>query len=732
MPTDDYQQLLEKYKQRIKEEFGEKAILVPTQITTKEYTHFKKELYPAKYSLYEKACNFSEKILKLNADQKTADKLQKFIDVCHLTVTPSGVISFSILAALFIIVFGSLSTFALPVLFCLEPMFFFVVFFLFTGLLLIPILQKVPEFMGNTWRMKASNQMVQSIFYIVTYMRHTSNLERAIEFAADHLDQPLSLDFRKILWDVETQQYSTVQESAEAYLLTWKEWNKEFVESFHLIEASLYEPSEERRLALLDKSLDVVLNGTYENMLHYAHSLKEPMTMLHMLGVILPILGLVILPLVVSFMAGGTNPFQTAIYIAVLYNLALPAGVYYLGKSILSKRPAGYGAADISENPAVQKFTKVNIPLGKAFTISLNPVIFTVVLLAVFFIIGFSPIILHALNPAFEIEDADGKIKLMDYVCPPTTPLCELTEKIGPYGLGASLLSLIVTAGLGISFGLYFSLRSKNVIKIRERTRALEDEFSSALFQLGNRLGDGLPAEIAFAKVAATMQGTTSGEFFNLTEKNIMKLGMGLQEALFDPKVGAVRSYPSRVIESSMKVLIESIKKGPRIAAQALLSMSRYIKEIHTVEERLKDLMGEVISSMKAQVQFLTPAIAGIVIGITSMISTILTKLAAQLSGLAAKGTEAGGFADMLDIFGIGMPTFHFQIIVGLYVVQLAYILTILANGIENGVDKLGERYELGKNLIRGTLLYCFLAGVVMILFNLFAAQILTGTLPGT
>ena len=59
--------------------------------------------------------------------------------------------------------------------------------------------------MASTWRMKASNQMVQSIFYIVTYMRHTSNLERAIEFAANHLEAPLSLDFRKILWDVETE-----------------------------------------------------------------------------------------------------------------------------------------------------------------------------------------------------------------------------------------------------------------------------------------------------------------------------------------------------------------------------------------------------------------------------------------------------------------------------------------------------------------------------------------------
>ena len=729
MDEQEYQQLLEKYKAKVKAEFSAQSRY--PSFASQEYTEFKREFYPASYSGYEKAAQLSEKLLKLKADAKKAALMQKDLDLCHLQCTPSGVLSLSILSSLLLIVVGSLVTFALPLLFGLPPMFFFVIFFLAAGLLLFPALQKMPSFMANSWRMKASNQMVQAVFYLVTYMRHTSNLERAIEFTADHLDAPLSLDFRKILWDVENEKYSSIKDAAEAYLNIWKEWDKEFVEAFHLIESSLYEPSEERRLGLLDKALDVILEGTFENMLRYAHDLKSPITMLHMLGIILPILGLVILPLVVSFMGSGTSPFTTAVYIAMLYNVTLPVVVYYLGKVILSKRPAGYGTVDIGEQAGFRNLKNVNIPLGK-LQISVNPFFFALLVFVVTMTIGFSPLLLHTLNPNFEIALGDGKYKLMEYVCPAESINCAATEKIGPYGLGASLLSLVVIAGLGCSFGLYYSLRSKNVIKIREKTKALEDEFSSALFQLGNRLGDGLPAEIAFAKVAATMEDSTSGDFFNLAEKNITKLGMGLEQALFDPNVGAVVNFPSKVIESSMKVLIESIKKGPRIAAQALLSMSRYIKEIHRVEERLNDLMADVISSMKAQIKFLTPAIAGIVIGITSMISTILTRLSAQLSEFAAKGEQTSALGDTLSIFGIGIPTFYFQVVVGIYIVQIAYILTVLVNGIENGADKSGERYELGKNLINGTLLYCFIAGVVMILFNLFAGQILNrALLPG-
>src|SRR3989344_3577549 len=738
MRPQEYQDLVDKYKAKVRQEFGDKP---PSEIkvTSREYTEFKQELYPASYSFYEQACNFAGNLLKLQVSKKNTEIIQKNLDICHLNVTPSGIFSLAILTGISISLLGSLFSIALPSFLGAKPLLILVYFFVIGGLITIPALQKVPQFMANTWRIKSSNQMVQSVFYMVTYMRHTSNLERAIGFAADHLTPPLSLDFRKILWDLESQRYSTIKESAESYLESWKEYNKEFVESFHLIESSLYESTEERRLALLDKALDIILDGTYENMLHYAHGLKSPMTMLHMLGVILPILGLVILPLAVSFLGGGSTPLITAIYIALLYNVSLPLGVYYLGKNILSQRPAGYGNIDLGEMPGVKKYRNVLIPLNSKVSISINPLFFSLAFFAVTMLIGFSPLVMHYTGSGEINFDAAGNLKMLDYVCPPCledAPAdscginCAEEDKVGPYGLGSALLSLFIVLGVGVSAGLYYSLRSKNVIKIRERTKELEDEFSSALFQLGNRLGDGLPAEVAFSKVARTMDNTTSGNFFNLVEKNITHLGYGMEQAIFDPKVGAIASFPSMVIESSMKVLVESIKKGPRIAAQALLSMSRYIKEIHRVEERLQDLMADVISSMKAQTKFLTPAIAGIVIGITSMISTILTKLSAQLGEFssAQQAGGAAGFGNLLTIFGIGIPTFHFQIIVGIYVVQIGYILTVLSNGIENGADKLGERYALGKSLINSTVLYCAIAGIVMLLFNFFAGTILQRT----
>ena len=122
---------------------------------------------------------------------------------------------------------------------------------------------------------------------------------------------------------------------------------------------------------------------------------------------------------------------------------------------------------------------------------------------------------------------------------------------------------------------------------------------------------------------------------------------------------------------------------------------------------------------MKSQISFIAPAIAGVVVGITSMVTTILGRLGAQMEGI-----QEGGMPGM---FGDGMPTYYFQIIVGIYVIQMVYILTILANGIENGSDTLYEQYLIGQNMLKSTLLYVFIALIVTLLFNFVAGTMMAG-----
>ena len=683
---------------------------------SQQYLKFKKEALSESKSSYENWCNAFEKLVKFQPSKKLKPEIEKAIETAHLNITPEGAASFASMLGFLIILFGVIITL---VIFLLTNgiSIFILLMFLIGGLVILTQFVKIPIIIASKWRLKASNQMVLCILYVVIYMRHTSNLEHAIKFAAEHIDAPLSLDLRKVFWDVETGKYTTIKESLDSYLETWRHTNLEFVTSFHLIESSLYEPSQERRQELLDKGLNVILEGSYEKMLHYAQEIKGPMTTLYMLGIILPILGLVVFPLIGSFLKGLIRWY----HLAFLYNLILPFLVYFLGTNILSKRPTGYGSSKLTERLYKQKF---------------NPLPLSLFIFILFLIVGMFPLIYLLAVPPNPIAKScpSGDINLgplgcfMNYV--------KLGGNyFGPFGIGALIMSFFIPAGLAIAISFYYSFKSKKIIELRNETKELESEFASALFQLGNRIGDGIPTELAFSKVSQNLEGTPSGNFFRIVDNNIRRLGMGLKEAIFNEKNGAILSYPSPLIESSMEVLMESSTKGPKIVAQSLTSISIYVDKIHKVSERLKDLMAEVISSIKSQISFLTPAIAGIVVGISTMIVNIIVVLNTKISSLASSsvgdtGFGTGGVSGLKNLFPIDgiIPGYHFQIIVGLYVIELAYILTILQNGIENGADKLNEQYLLSKNIKRSFFLYAAIALIVTILFTGLGIAVLQGT----
>jgi hypothetical protein len=722
---EEAEQILTKYKSQLSSQLEgtpqqDSEDQEPEKPVTQEYQEFKDEQLPRHFTVYEKYAKLAGQILKIKPDEKKAAEYQEAIDTCHLDITPTDALSFSFLAPGMMAFLGVV----LSIVFFQASMFMIIFFVGASAGMMLPF-QKIPQRLAQSWRMAAGNQMVLCSFYIVSFMRHTPNLELAVEFASKHLTAPLSLDLRKVIWDVETEKYENIKESFDSYLNSWKKYNQEFIESIHLIESSLYEGAEDRRLQMLDKSLTVILEETYEKMLHYAQNLKSPITMLHMLGIILPILGLVILPLMVSFM-DGVQWF----HISAIYNMGLPFMVYYMGTTILSTRPSGHGSVDV-KIPEEDK-NKISF-LG--IKLKMNPLVLCLFIAVTATVIGFSPIMLHTMGVEdFGFGEADplstcgqrfcfmGYKESQKLLDPEGNPII-----MGPFGMGASLLSIAIIFGIGFSIGLYYKFKSGNVIEIRNKSMQLEQEFASALFQLGNRLGDGIPVEIAFSKVAVSMEGTASGEFFQSVSDNISRQGMSVDTAIFDKEHGALVAFPSSLIESSMKVLTESSKRGPVVASQALINISQYIKQMHTVDERLKDLMAETISSMKSQIKFLTPVIAGIVIGITSMISTILGKLSKQMSNIQEGSAASAGGAPtgLADMFGDGLPTFYFQLIVGMYVIQIAYILTVLTNGIENGSDKTAENYQLGINMTKASVMYCGLATIVMLAFNAVAGSIL-------
>ena len=109
------------------------------------------------------------------------------------------------------------------------------------------------------------------------------------------------------------------------------------------------------------------------------------------------------------------------------------------------------------------------------------------------------------------------------------------------------------------------------------------------------------------------------------------------------------------------------------------------------------------------------------------MTISILRSLGQQLGGLEA-GTagDAAIGTGLVDVFQIQdmMSPFAFQLIVGIYVLQIGFILSVLLSGITYGKDTIEENLEKGINLILGTIIYVIVASVTIFLFNQLASPI--------
>ena len=205
-------------------------------------------------------------------------------------------------------------------------------------------------------------------------------------------------------------------------------------------------------------------------------------------------------------------------------------------------------------------------------------------------------------------------------------------------------------------------------------------------------------------------------------------MGMSVEKAIFDRRRGALTSYPSDLIATSMRILVESSKKGLKIAAISLMSISEYVKNIGKITQRLKDLLAETVSSMKSNMTFLAPLLSGIVIGLAAMITSILNRLSmtAEIGG-GAEGL--GGMGNMLEIFKVAdvIPPYYLLIAIGIYLIQIIFILTGTLVTIDSGEDKLQKTNKIGINLVKGIGLFFVTALISTLVLFILSTVVLGG-----
>ncbi|MCW1293252.1 MAG: hypothetical protein OH318_02565 [Candidatus Parvarchaeota archaeon] len=654
-----------------------------------EYKIFKEQSYSFAEKLISKGSEISSKILKLKLDKKSKERIDNLLYLTGYRISAEQLYSFASLVLILSLLVG-----------IILVIFLFSFFELGVSLIIVGILGYYliinwphHQFIGML--SKSSGSLVTSVIYMIIYMRLHSNLEGALSFAADNLTGYLAVDFRKMLWDIETRKYKNASEALANYVSLWVGINQAFVDSMLLIESAASQKDAESTQLLLDQASNRIIEGTYNQMSQYAISLREPLNTIYMIGMILPILGMVLMPLVISFIR---IPFFSVV-VAIMYDVMLPIIVYMLLYDKLRLRPAGFPAPDVSKVPDLPPPLKFRIKIGKKsyFIRSYIPGI----------IIGAIFAYLSYLLLPFIISNS--------YV--------------------AIIASLVIIIGIGIPFALTFYLGSYEQENFVNRLYSIQDSFSSVAFQISSFLSQGLPPESAVLLAQKNTEGSPIQDLMIAISNNIKRLGLSLRDALFDPYTGALSRFPSPQIVAAMKIFLETTERSSTFASIAMLSISKYFSNLSRVDSQVKSLLEEVTSGMKFEVAGLSPVMAGIVVGLTTLIAQVLSKLGVSLSSLqslssnAAVGGYAGAALAIFSIFNLSggaiLPGV-FQIIVGLYIIELSLIIGYSVSTINRPGDVVGIMNQMAKILFMSLFIYVIVAAGVSYFFGSLGASVLS------
>ena len=688
-------------------------------ISSREYRIYK-QAEKRKLNWYERLARFCQKLLKVNPGKGTEHELATQIAFTGLMITPAAVMSLFVLTIIGFVVIGAATTVAFMISPGGNPMYGIGI--MAAGLGLAYYFYKYPANLVKKLRIQASSEVVLAILYMVVSMRISPNLERSLRFAAANVSGALAWDMRKLIWDIEMRKYYSANDALTDYIAKWKPENEEFAEALRLIRDSETQVPEKGR-KILDESLEVILEGTKTRMKHYAQELSLPVMIIHMMGIILPVLGTIMAPLVIVFMSDTIQ--NVHLYLILGYDIVLPLLIIWFINNTLNKRPVTFSQVDTSHHP--------DLPPTGSFWIGRRKNMPALPLaIAVLLVFTLPSLYFFLENPQLiSISMKDVNTQSCTFLGIDFSP-----SEDNPQGVTCPALSLgmsiFLVLGVAAGLSVYFILTTFQRLKIQNDIESIEGQFELALFQLGNRIAGGTPTELAMEKAIGDMKDNQISNLFRIALRNIKTLGMTLDEALFNKKYGALIYYPSKLIKNIMYAVVDTSKKGVIYASEAMLRISRYLKNIRETQEYIREMLSETTSSMKFQAYFLTPVITGLIVSMAETMINVLVKLGGFLDTIGTTGGGVPGmnvsslFANMDTVIS---PSF-FQLIVGIYVMEVIIILGMFITKISHGDNKTLQWNNVGKMLLIGMFIYFIVAMTSSTMFGSMIGEALDNIMP--
>jgi Flp pilus assembly protein TadB len=423
-------------------------------------------------------------------------------------------------------------------------------------------------------KLKSLGKSPETICYMVMSLNLVPSLERAVLFAAENGEEPLASALRKVIWDVETRQSRSVDDSFMDFAAEWSGDGEELKMALYSIRGAVSERTKEGRARVLEKATESALAGTRRRIEEFAAGLSGPTTILFALGILLPLVVGSMLPMMaigtldVSSLERGTatgaDPRATAVATVLLMDVTFPGLAFAYAFSILGRRPGTSSPPEVRMGDGAY-----------AWPIALGAV-------------------LAGASALFALEGSEG---------------------------GLVLAALFALGAFSVPLGLHLASSASRARSERRRIAAMESEFPDALFQLGRRVSEGVPLEAAFPLVGERMGGSEIGRLFVKIGAVMSTSGLSPERALFDPQMGALREVGSRTMRASLRSAVASSGMDAQTAGKMMMDFSGYLRGLQKTERETRLQLAGVSDNMRNTATLFAPLIMGVTVGLFALLS---------------------------------------------------------------------------------------------------------------
>jgi hypothetical protein len=197
---------------------------------------------------------------------------------------------------------------------------------------------------------------------------------------------------------------------------------------------------------------------------------------------------------------------------------------------------------------------------------------------------------------------------------------------------------------------------------------------------------------------AQTMDGSRIAEVFHHTSYNLTAMHTNLRDALFSTEFGSLTHVYSDRVRAILRLFVEGIQKSQRAVSASLIRIADHLKQLQEVETKIKDMMYELTTTLRSTVTVFAPLIAGVTLAITTLITRILSSIGSTLPRDTSSLSPTLSTTSEAFMVGNIRPE-YFVLVIGIYLIELVFLLTRFTNGINEGDDTAMYMDSLGRTM---------------------------------